>query len=155
MSIILYTLIFLKCKFFSKRMYIEGSRERGKVFLMNFAIYNLILHYKNVNSHYIHCIAKVNNKISHIYNGNIYKRGGIKMVHVNKGNSNFENKIDDIKVVLDNLKPHILSIQEANYDFSLGQTFSGYNIEYNILTNKSNCRSRTIVMIDKGLNYKR
>ena len=93
--------------------------------------------------------------ISHIYNNNIYKKGGINLVHVNKGNSNFENKVDDIYLLLDTFKPHILSIQEANYDYSIGQTFKGYNIEYNCLTNKSKCRSRTMIMIDKGLNYKR
>ena len=86
-----------------------------------------ILH-SNINSHFSLCLSRENNRISHIYNGNIFKKGGIKLVHINKGNSNFENKIDDINLLLDTFKPNILSIQEANFDDSIGLNFKGYNI---------------------------
>ena len=76
------------------------------------------------------------------------------MVHVNKGNSNFENRIDDIYIVLDKLQPHILSIQEANYDPNCNINISGYDIEYKLLSPKTS-RARTMVLIKKGINYKR
>ena len=53
------------------------------------------------------------NKIAHCINGNI-KMHGLKILHWNKVNSLFNNKIDDIKFILDKYSPHIFSISEAN-----------------------------------------
>merc|ERR1711867_423504 len=41
-----------------------------------------------------------NNKSSHILNGNI-KLTNIKIAHFNKGNSKFDNKLDDIHYIID------------------------------------------------------
>ena len=56
-----------------------------------------------------------NNKQAHILNGNI-KINRLKILHWNKGNSLFKNKLDDIYFVLDKFQPHIMSISKANYD---------------------------------------
>ena len=46
-------------------------------------------------------------------NGNI-KAPSLRTLHWNKGCSNFNNKIDDIKTIIDKFRPHIFSL--ANYD---------------------------------------
>ena len=62
-------------------------------------IFLLIFIFSNLNINYIKCNQNINNKKSHIYNGNI-KLTSIKFIHFNKGNSKFENKIDDIHFII-------------------------------------------------------
>ena len=50
----------------------------------------------------------------HTMHGNRVKTFGIKLLHVNKGNSHFRNKINDIQIMLDQLNPDIISNSEAN-----------------------------------------
>ena len=69
-----------------------------------------------------------NNKLSHISNGNI-KLTNIKITHFNKGNSKFDNKIDDIHYIIDTHKPLIFSISEVNYCNINKTVIDGYNIE--------------------------
>ena len=56
----------------------------------------------------------ISNKQSHIKYGNISGKGSYNILHINKGNSNFENKLDDLYILLEIHKPDIVSIQEAN-----------------------------------------
>ena len=98
--------------------------------------------------------SKTNNKNCHILNGNLANINSFKMVHINKGNSNFENKYDDLAQILDHFKPHILSIQEANYNIESNIGFRGYKIEYNQL-NKSHKMARTVVLIKEDIPYER
>ena len=76
--------------------------------------------------------SKVNqvnvNNSKHIENGNISAKGNLKFYHWNKGNSNFANKLDDIKIVLQQFSPDFLSICEANYDIYSKIQFKGYRI---------------------------
>ena len=58
------------------------------------------------NSTYSATLQSTNNKNSHILNGNI-KATSIKIAHFNKGNSKFDNKIDDIHYIIDTHKPLI------------------------------------------------
>ena len=56
-----------------------------------------------------------NNKIAHITYSNI-KIPRLKILHWNKGNCLFKNKLDDLYFVLDKYKPHIVSLSETKYD---------------------------------------
>ena len=97
-----------------------------------------------------------NNKNNQLKNGN---RGGqsIKILHWNKGPSNFENKRDHLSIITDKYKPHLISLSEANYDIIKNQnnnTFNNYNIEFTD-QNDALTISRQIVLVDKRLTYKR
>ena len=76
------------------------------------------------------------------------------MVHINKGNSNFENKYDELLQLLDIFRPHLLSIQEANYNVDSGIFLRGYKLEYNCLS-KSHKTARTVVLIRDNIPYER
>ena len=107
-----------------------------------------------INSDYCKTLYLKRNKMCHIYNGNIYKMNDFKMVHINKGNSNFENKYDDLLQLLNVFRPHLLSIQEANYNVESDKFFKGYKLEYNCLT-KSCKMARTVVLIRDDIPYER
>ena len=60
-------------------------------------------------------VRKQTNKLMHIYNGNRGRRGrGINLVYWNKGPAYLKNKLLDIRGVVDEHKPHILGLGEAN-----------------------------------------
>ena len=61
---------------------------------------------------------------------------------------------DDIAITLDRHKPDFFAIHEANYNILKDKGFKGYNIEYNTLHINS-VISRTILLIKKGINFKR
>ena len=103
---------------------------------------------------FLHIKSIVNNKVCHISNGNTLNCHSFKMAHINKGNSNFLNKYDDIARMLDFFKPHLLSIQEANYSIETNVRFRGYNLEYNQLT-KTYKTARTVLLIREDISYER
>ena len=72
----------------------------------------------------------------------------------NKGNSTFGNKRNDILVTIDRYKPDIFAIHEANFDIKRDRGFDNYNIENNTILKGYNI-SRTILLIKKGISYKR
>ena len=53
----------------------------------------------------------ISNKFNHIINGN--HTGGIKFLTWNKGNCYLENKIEAIKIMIDEIKLQVFSIHEA------------------------------------------
>ena len=69
-------------------------------------------------------------------------------------NLNFENKLDDIYILLEVHKPDIVSIQEANYDIHSKLKIRGYSVEYDTLTINYNIAC-TILLIREGINNKR
>ena len=73
-----------------------------------------------------------NNKIAHITYGNI-KIPRLKILHWNKGNCLFKNKLDDLYFVLDKYKPHIVSLSEVNYENNDRILIPDYRIETNDL----------------------
>ena len=87
-------------------------------------------------------------------NGNISKKGTLSLFTWNKGNSTFKNKRDDILVTLERYRPDIFAIQEANFDLINDRGFENYMIESNSLCRGYNI-SRTILLIKKGVAYKR
>ena len=108
----------------------------------------------NVNNTFSKVSQVANNRINHMLNGNISKKGNLTLFTWNKGNSTFKNKRDDILITIERYKPDIFAIHEANFDINNDRGFENYTIEANTL-----CRghqiSRTIILIKKGVAYKR
>lgn len=105
------------------------------------------------NFGYLDCKAKIWNKYIKATNGNI-KAPSLRIIHWNKGSSKFSNKLDDINIINDKFRPHIFSILEANYDLVEKISLDNYSIE----TDNMQCGnklSRTIMLINKQLNYTR
>ena len=55
---------------------------------------------------------KRNNKMQHIINGNYH----LNILHWNKGNTLFTNKITHIDQIMDKYRPHIISLCKANIE---------------------------------------
>ena len=89
---------------------------KNNLWCLTLLIYILINGQINSNIDLIN--AKNNNKNFHILNGNVSGKGSINIFHLNKGNSNFMNKLDDLLFLIDKYKPDIFSIQEANFDIN-------------------------------------
>ena len=85
-------------------------------FKKNFKIYTFlcILFFVIQAKNFSITIQKSNNKMSHYLNGDM-KSTNIKIAHFNKGNSKFENKLNDIHYIIDTHKPLFFSISKANY----------------------------------------
>ena len=67
--------------------------------------------------------AKYGNKVNN----------NIKVLHWNKGPSNFKTKQDHIRILIDRYKPNIISLSEANYNITENKdnhVFLDFNIEY-------------------------
>ena len=103
----------------------------------------------NINNNFSKVRQDYNNKINHMQNGNIMKKGTLTLITWNKGNGTFKNKRDDILVTIKRYRPDIFAIHEANFDLNGDRGFENYTIEANTL-----CRghkiSRTIMLIKKG-----
>ena len=82
----------------------------------------------------------------------IYKKWSLKLIHLKKSNSNFQNKIDDILYILGSHKPDLFLHQEANIETKNIPFIQGYNIEFSKLSTNYDI-SRTFVFIKEGINY--
>ena len=124
-------------------------------FNKNLKIYTLLcffLFFTQINN-YSQIQQAHNNKLTHSINGNI-KYNNIKIAHFNKGNSKFDNKIDDIHYIIDKHKPLIFSISEANYCNINKTQISDYNIE--VCDFKIGYHtSRQVLLIHNSLTYTR
>ena len=79
-------------------------------------------------------------------------------MHFNKGPSYFHNKINDIHNIIDQYKPNVFSISEANYIIDRDNTECGLFDSYNIETTDQLCNfniSRQLLLIDARLQYTR
>ena len=63
---------------------------------------------------------KRNNKMQHIKNGNYH----LNILHWNKGNTLFTNKITHIDQIMDKYRPHIISLCEANIEKMVNNTLN-------------------------------
>ena len=54
----------------------------------------------------------------HSLYGNRCGTFGIKLYHINKGNSHFKNKINDIQMEIQTHNPDIISLSEANLELN-------------------------------------
>ena len=68
--------------------------------MVNFTLFDLYIRDNNFSARY-----KYGNK----------RNNGIKMMHWNKGNSFLENKMQDIEAIVQQHKPHLLGLSEANF----------------------------------------
>ena len=93
----------------------KHNTNKNFKFNKNLKIYLLLIIFFTITQSNNFSITRQNNnnKLSHILNGNI-KLTNIKIAHFNKGNSKFNNKIDNIHYILDKQKPLIFSISDAN-----------------------------------------
>ena len=81
----------------------------------------------------------------------------IKMIQINKGTSELNQKIVQINDIIHRFKPQILVINELNLtsnDTMTRNMFTGYNLETDNL-DIIDKMSRTGVLIQKNLHYKR
>ena len=97
---------------------------------------------------------KVNNKDI------IKKTKSYKILQLNKGNSDFDSKQDQINFIIKEEKADIVFISEANNKhtdpskmYSMKKTFKNYKIEES--QQKDNDKSRCIMLINKKLYYER
>ena len=97
------------------------------------------------------------NKLTKIKNGNRQNFKSLNIFHINKGNSKFESKLNDIDNILSKHSPDIFHIAEANmgsnYDNYIGR-YKGYNVERNLMYNNTGI-SRNIIMIKDRIPYTR
>ena len=100
---------------------LQGSLKQFKIKFFRRISFQLI--YKDFKKvKFIYGKNLRNNKQAHITNRNI-KIHSLKILHWNKGNSLFINKIDDINFILDKYKPHLCQFQKLtmiiynNYEF--------------------------------------
>ena len=107
-----------------------------------------------INFNFDCMIKKNHNKNLHSINGNIPTKNNYQLLHWNKGNSDFHNKINDVLLTIDEHSPDLFSISEANYNFSNPIQIKGYNIEVNRLHTFSSF-SRSILLIRDNISYKR
>ena len=98
-----------------------------------------------------------NNRLTRSINGNRVTNKGLNIIQLNKGNANFETKINSIQRIIDNEKPDIICISESNIKKSKIDNinhFPEYNHELNLMSNNIDI-SRNSILIKKSLNYKR
>ena len=112
-----------KCRLNTKTNYTFTVNKNTKIYLL-FIIFIAITQSYTFSG----TIQNTNNKSAHILNGNI-KLTNIKIAHFNKGNSKFDNKLDDIHYIIEEHKPLIFSISEANYCNINKTIIDGYSIE--------------------------
>ena len=115
-------------------------------------LFFIIILSAQVNNNFSKCKANNLNRNQHICNGNI--KSNIKVIHWNKGNSNFHNKIDEIYTILDQNKPDIFSVVEANYSFSDKINIRHYSMELSRL-HISSTFSRNLILIKNSISYTR
>ena len=90
-------------------------------------------------------------------NGNKIKNTKLNLLQINKGNSNFQTKLNEINSTIQTYHPDIMCISEANLkqsNKSLVNKYPDYNFEFNKLSNSIDI-SRNILMINSKIAYKR
>ena len=111
----------------------------------------------NIDKSYAKIKQQIKNKLNHLINGNKLKNHKLNLMQYNKGNANFENKINDINDIMQNHKPDIMCISEANLkasNLNILNNFPDHNIEHNLMSRDIDT-SRNILIINKNISYKR
>ena len=63
---------------------------------------------------YQYSSSNLGNKYAKYTYGN-RKQAGIRIFHLNKGNSHLKNKIPEIESIISNYHPHVLGLSEGNF----------------------------------------
>ena len=95
------------------------------------------------------------NKNEHIKNGN-KRRGGFSMYHWNMGNANLENKMREVERAVQDRKPGILGISEANLKETVEMDevrIPGYEI-YTSYKSEGGTMQRLVTYVREGVNAK-
>ena len=109
---------------------------------------------KNVFGSYNLYLKRHRNRQMHSFNGNQNKNVGYNLVHVNKGNALFRNKIHDLQILIDEHDIDILHLAEANLsidDLQSERQFPDFDILHSKMANVNNM-SRNIFMIKKYMS---
>ena len=90
---------------------------------------------------------------------NLNKKGcNLKLLHWNKGSSRLENKMDEVKMIIQKYKPHALGLSEANLFFDTDQALvqiEDYELHIcDTITNPDLMVSRVVVYTHKSVNTK-
>ena len=98
------------------------------------------------------------NKEMHGINGNsqIKKNKVLKIMQTNTGNGDFGSSQNLLKIYMDQHRPDFMVVSEANLkgdETNLNIDFPNYTFEVNLMKNMK--KSRLIVLIKKGIEYKR
>ena len=111
-----------------------------------------------VENQYSSILQKNKNKLMHAMNGNRYVKSNVKshlkIAQINKGNSNFRTKLNNILSLIEKEKPDILVVSEANMeenDPCIRNHLKGYNIEMKLLGELK--EARMIVLIKSDITY--
>ena len=94
--------------------------------------------------------SKIRNKLVKIKNGNINK--SIKSIHWNLGSRFWDNKSEDIQYLVDEIKPDLAFISEANLFSGLAnhmRIIDGYSIVYTSAINTLGY-SRLVLIVREG-----
>ena len=87
----------------------------------------------------------------------IITKNNIKIIQINKGSSDFFNKIYNINLFINDYSPHIIIVNESNLS-ELGEispnSFPEYTFEIDNQRN-INKKSRTLIMIHSSIHYSR
>ena len=97
------------------------------------------------------------NKNMHILNGNRLKDHTIEFGHINKGPSNFTNKVNCVQNLINKHYPDVLSIVEANIkksDLFSPCEFPNYRIEYCLMSDQIDIATNILLFRD-NITYKR
>ena len=98
------------------------------VMTSNIAVISLSLSLDNFrNSHLLLILKQGHNKSMHSLNGNRTGSYNIELGHWNKGNSLIQNKVNDINLLIDQNRPDIFSISEANLNFKKSNILNEFN----------------------------
>ena len=146
----------------SKNCYIPTNKNMCRSYITTRSELNLSENKLAGEHHILYSIswisAKQRNLSARIINGNRKERG-IKILHWNKGPSYLENKYHEIEAIMDNHKPHVLGLSEANLKAEHDQAnvqFSDYELHTaSSLQNQQLKVSRVVVYTHKSLVVKR
>ena len=92
------------------------------------------------------------------FGNRVRKKDGITIMHWNKGPSLLSNKLTDIEAVIDNFKPHVLGLSEANlrtHDDFTDVQLPDYNLHTcPTISNPAHGVSRVVVYTHKSITVK-
>ena len=128
--------------------------------IVNYGAALVIISMNTIESQHSQVLQRCHNKRMHALNGNRFAKPKIKshfkIAHINKGNSNFPTKLNNILNLIEDDRPDILMISEANMESnepSVKNHLKGYNIEKKLLGNQN--VARMIVMVKSDITYER
>ena len=113
--------------------------------------------YSTCTNNYREAFNHLSNNAMYSLYGNKNKNNNLKLYHWNKGSANFNNKLNEIKNLINTNKPDVLNLAEANIninDNNFSNNFYDYKIETTKMASVTNI-ARSSLLIKKSIPYKR